>query len=77
MLASCAALPRLPLIHIAALRAQEYLNSTFYYNSFLHHAIHQDNMGASYLNPYPIMEPNFCETVGAWPTPPASLPQSP
>ena len=52
-----------PYVHTAALLSS-YLNSDFYYNSFLHHAIHRDAMGASYLNPYPIMEADFCETVG-------------
>lgn len=52
-----------PYIHQATI-LEGYLSSPFYYNSFLHHAIHQDSMAASYLNPYPIMDQNFCETVG-------------
>mmetsp|Transcript_35125 Transcript_35125/g.92209 ORF Transcript_35125/g.92209 Transcript_35125/m.92209 type:complete len:740 (-) Transcript_35125:30-2249(-) len=43
---------------------EAYLNSAFYQQSFLHHGIHRDTMGASYLNPYPIMEPDFCDEVG-------------
>jgi len=42
----------------------EYLNSPFYLNSFLHHNVHQNGMGASYLNLYPIMQQEFCDTVG-------------
>jgi len=52
-----------PYIHQATI-LEGYLSSSFYYNSFLHHAIHQDSMSASYLNPYPIMEQDFCENVG-------------
>ena len=42
----------------------EYLDSDFYANSFAHHMIHGDMGGASYLNPYPIMDANFCNEVG-------------
>ena len=43
-----------------------YLDSEFYANSFAHHMINgnHSDMAASYLNPYPIMEDEFCETVG-------------
>jgi len=41
-----------------------YLDSEFYSNSFAHHLIHGDMGAASYLNPYPIMEPGFCASVG-------------
>ena len=43
---------------------QSYLNSYFYASSFAHHMIHGDMGGASYLNPYPIMQPDFCQNVG-------------
>jgi len=52
-----------PYLHTPTM-LEGYLNSSFYYLSFLHHAIHQDAMGASYLNPYPIMNADFCLTVG-------------
>jgi len=41
-----------------------YLDSDFYRNSFAHHMIHGDMGAASYMNPYPIMESGFCDTVG-------------
>ena len=56
-------LPSLPLIHSASF-LQSYLSSDFYSNSFAHHMIHGDMGGASYLNPYPIMAAEFCDTVG-------------
>ena len=43
---------------------RSYLTSEFYSNSFAHHMNHGDMSGASYLNPYPIMEKDFCSTVG-------------
>ena len=43
---------------------RSYLNSDFYTNSFAHHMNHGNMSGASYLNPYPIMESSFCSTVG-------------
>ena len=49
-------------IHTPALLS-EYLSSDFYRQSYLHHGIHQSAMDhASYLNPYPIMSADFCET---------------
>ena len=42
----------------------EYLDSEWHTNSFMHHMAHGDMGGASYLNPYPIMEPSFCDIVG-------------
>ena len=41
-----------------------YLNSAFYNASFAHHMLHGDMGGASYRNPYPIMDDDFCATVG-------------
>ena len=43
---------------------QGYLSSETYAQSFMHHMAHGDMGGASYLNPYPLMEPHFCDTVG-------------
>ena len=42
----------------------DYLDSERFQQSFMHHMAHGDMGGASYLNPYPIMEADFCETVG-------------
>ena len=42
----------------------DYLDSERFEQSFMHHMAHGDMGGASYLNPYPIMEADFCETVG-------------
>jgi hypothetical protein len=42
----------------------DYLDSDFYRQSFAHHLVHGNMNGSSYLNPYPIMEPGFCENVG-------------
>jgi hypothetical protein len=41
-----------------------YLGSDFYRNSFAHHLAYGSMNGSSYLNPYPIMEPGFCEGAG-------------
>ena len=41
-----------------------YLDSPWYQDSFAHHMINGDMGGASYLNPYPIMDATFCATVG-------------
>ena len=43
---------------------RSYLSSDFYTQSFAHHMNHGNMSGASYMNPYPIMEPSFCATVG-------------
>jgi len=43
---------------------QAYLDSDFYADSFAHHLVHGDMGGASYLNPYPIMDVSFCDSVG-------------
>ena len=43
-----------------------YLSSETYEQSFMHHMAHGDMGGASYLNPYPLMEPHFCDTVGTF-----------
>ena len=41
----------------------DYLDSTWRKDSFLWNMVHGDMSGASYLNPYPIMEPQFCDEV--------------
>ena len=43
---------------------EAYLSSEFYTSSFVHHLVHGDMDGASYLNPYPIMAASFCDSVG-------------
>lgn len=55
--------PAMRTQHSAAFLAS-YLNSDFYSQSFAHHMANGDMMGASYLNPYPIMAADFCSTVG-------------
>ena len=41
-----------------------YLDSEWHRESFAHHMLNGEMGGASYLNPYPIMEDSFCDTVG-------------
>jgi len=41
-----------------------YLNSPVYLNSFVNQHILLNRSYAGYFNPYPIMEPYFCDTVG-------------
>ena len=41
-----------------------YLDSPAWQNSFMHHMAHDDMDGASYRNLYPLMEDDFCDTVG-------------
>merc|ERR1719258_762228 len=41
-----------------------YFDSDWHRNSFAHHMLNGEMGGASYLNPYPIMEADFCATVG-------------
>ena len=41
-----------------------YLDSARHRESFAHHMLNGAMGGASYLNPYPIMNASFCETVG-------------
>ena len=43
-----------------------YLESSEYLTSFNHHMHNSDMGGASYLNPYPLMQDDFCERVGTF-----------
>ncbi len=57
---ACVASPPLP--HSSAFY-WDYLDSDWHKESFLFNMVHGDMSGASYLNPYPIMEPTFCDEV--------------
>ena len=52
-----------PVLHTAQF-LWSYLNSSFYAASFAHHLAFGDMGGASYANPFPIMEEDFCDEVG-------------
>ena len=42
----------------------EFLDSARHRESFAHHMLNGEMGGASYLNPYPIMNASFCDSVG-------------